>query len=168
MVKHLTSNFFVTVYMVNYLSFSTIHHFLPNHGRILPVLIEKGKIKTHNLQIISLTLCQLCQVTIWLPVSIIKAFIKLCSICSRNEQSPTCEVVHETKLTSEISFSTDSLPAHLVEHETDDLKVVGSIPSRGNFFILLLLAGSCHDLSGNDEMTNYRKTRISKVFVTSA
>ena len=60
-----------------------------------------------------------------------------CSIDSRNEQSPTCEVVHGTKLTSEISFPTDSLLAQLAERGTDDLEVVDSIPGRNNFFILL-------------------------------
>ena len=72
-----------------------------------------------------------------LSVSIIKAFRKSCSIDSRNEQSPTCEVVHQTMLTSEISFITDSLLAQLAEHGTDDLEVVGSILDRDNFFILL-------------------------------
>ena len=84
-------------------------------------------------------------------MSIIKAFIKTCSINSRNEQSPTCEVVHETKLTSEISFKRDCLIAQLAERETDDLKVVDSIPSRDNFLFcssLSMLAGSCHDLAG--------------------
>ena len=76
-------------------------------------------------------------VTILLSVSINKAFIKSCSIDSRNEQSPTCEVVHETKLTSEISFPTDSLLAQLAEHGADYLVVVGSILGRDNFFILL-------------------------------
>ena len=57
---------------------------------------------THNLQIIGLMLCQLCCLCL-LSVSIIKAFKKSCSIDSRNEQSQTCEVVHETKLTSQIS-----------------------------------------------------------------
>ena len=44
-------------------------------------------------------------------------------------ESPTCEVVHETKLTSQISFPTDSLLAQWVEHGPDDLEVVGC----GNF-----------------------------------
>ena len=70
-------------------------------------------------------------------MSIIKAFIRSYSTDSRNEQSPTCEVVHETKLTSEISFPTDSLLAQLAEHGTDDLEVVGSIPGGDNFYILL-------------------------------
>ena len=60
-----------------------------------------------------------------LSVSIIKVFIKSCSIDSRNNQSPKREVVHETKLTSEISFPTDSLLAQSVERLTDDLEVVG-------------------------------------------
>ena len=72
-----------------------------------------------------------------LSVSIIQAFIKSYSIDSRNEQSPTCEVVHETKVTSEFSFPTDSLPAQLAECGTDDLEVVGPILGRDNFFILL-------------------------------
>ena len=67
----------------------------------------------------------------------LKSFIQSYSIDSRNEQSPTCEVVHEAKLTTEISFQSDSLLAQLAECETDDLEVVGSIPSKGNFFILL-------------------------------
>ena len=39
---------------------------------------------------------QLSYVNIQLPAWIFIAFIKSCSIDSRNEQSPTCEVVHET------------------------------------------------------------------------
>ena len=65
------------------------------------------------------------------------AYKKSCSIDSRNEQSPTCEVMHETRLTSEISFPTDALLAQLAECGTDDLEVVGSILGRDNFFILL-------------------------------
>ena len=91
-----------------------------------------------------------------LSVSIIKVFIKSCSIDSRNEQNPTCEVVHETKLTSEISFPTDSLLAQLAEPGTDDLEVVGSIPGRDNFFLFCsspsMQAGFCHNLAGNDEL----------------
>ena len=36
-----------------------------------------------------------------------------------------------------MTHTTDSLQAQLAKHETDDLEVVGSIPSRGKFFILL-------------------------------
>ena len=50
--------------------------------------------------------------------------------------------VHETKLTSEFSFPTDSLLAQLAEHGTDDLEVVGSILGRDNFFILLFFCNA--------------------------
>ena len=70
-----------------------------------------------------------------MPTWIFMAFIKSCSICSRNEQSPICEVMHETKkITSEISCPTDSCLAQLVEHWTDDQEVAGSNPSGGNFW----------------------------------
>ena len=74
-------------------------------------------------------------------MSIIKDFIKSCSIDSRNEQSPKCEMVHETKLTSEISFSTDSFLAQLAEHGTDDQEVMGSTPGGEIFFCSSLNAG---------------------------
>ena len=45
--------------------------------------------------------------------------------------------MEQTKLTSEISFPTDSLLAQLAECATDDLEVVDSIPGREIFFILL-------------------------------
>ena len=51
----------------------------------------------------------------------------------KNEQSPTCEVVHETKLTSEISFPTDSCPAQLSDHWSYYPEVVSSNPTEGNF-----------------------------------
>ena len=66
-------------------------------------------------------------------MGIIKAFIKSCSIDSRNKQSPTCEVVHETKGSYLQTSPTDSLLAQLVEHGTDDLEVVSSNPT-GTFF----------------------------------
>ena len=55
-----------------------------------------SRVGTQDLQVISLMLYQLSWVNIQLPAWIFMAFIKLCSIDSRNEQSPTCEVVHET------------------------------------------------------------------------
>ena len=64
------------------------------------------------------------------------AFIKSCSIDSRNNQSPKCEVVHETKLTSEIFCPTRIMLAQSVEHLSYDLEVQGSIPTGGNFFAL--------------------------------
>ena len=69
--------------------------------------------------------------------------MKSCSIDSRNKRSPTCEVVHETKLTSEISFPVDYLLAQLTERETDDLEVGGSIPVGATFFILLFSVNAC-------------------------
>ena len=44
--------------------------------------------------------------TKWWSVRIIKAFMKPCSNDNRNDQSPKCEVMHETKVTSEISAPT--------------------------------------------------------------
>ena len=55
---------------------------------------------------------------------IIKAFIKLCSIDSRNKQSPTCEVVYETKESWLQKSPTDFSLAQLAEHNTDDQEVV--------------------------------------------
>ena len=66
-------------------------------------------------------------------MAIKKAFIKSCSIDSRNIQSPTCEVVHETKESSLQTSPTDSLLAQLVERGTYDLEVVSSNPTGENF-----------------------------------
>ena len=62
------------------------------------------------------------------------AFVKSCSIDSRNKQSPTCEVVHETKSTSEISCPTDCCLAQLVRHWPEDPEVLVSNPTGGNFW----------------------------------
>ena len=67
-------------------------------------------------------------------VWITNASIKSCSIDSRNEQSP---VVHETKLTSEISFPTHTRLTQPVEHYSDDQEVLGSIPIGDNFWLNL-------------------------------
>ena len=82
--------------------------------------IAPSGIWTHNLQIISLMLCQLNKVTIWLWMWIIKAFITSCSSDSRNKKSPTCKVLHETKESSLQKSPTDSSLAQLAKHETDD------------------------------------------------
>ena len=66
-------------------------------------------------------------------MGITKAFIKSCSIDSRNKQSPTCEVVHETKESSLQKSPTDFCQAQLAEHETDDLEVLSSNTTGGNF-----------------------------------
>ena len=60
------------------------------------------------------------------------------------------------KLTSEISFPTDSLLAQLAEHQTDDVEVVGSIPGGDNFFILLFFFNAAMI---SQEISNYAKTR---------
>ena len=66
-------------------------------------------------------------------------------------------MVRETELTSEIFFPTDSLLAQLAEHGTDDLEVVGSIPGRDNFFILLFSFNAGRIWQ---EILNYAKTRL--------
>ena len=66
-------------------------------------------------------------------MAIKKEFIKSCSIDSRNKQSPTCEMVHETKESSLETSPTDSLLAQLVERGADDLEVVSSNPTGDNF-----------------------------------
>ena len=58
--------------------------------------IAPSGVWNQDLQIISLMLYQLSLGNIQLPAWIFLAFIKLCSTDSRNAQSPTCELVHET------------------------------------------------------------------------
>ena len=54
----------------------------------------------------------------------------------------------------------NSYLAQLAEHETGDPEVVGSIPSRGNFFFVLLRQCWQDPATIWQEMTNYRKTRL--------
>ena len=61
------------------------------------------------------------------------AFIKSCSVDFRNKESPTCEVVHETKESSLQKSLTDSSLAQLAEHETDDQEIMSSNPT-GYYF----------------------------------
>ena len=79
--------------------------------------------------------------------------------------SPTCEVVPEIKLTSEISFPTDSLLAQLAEHGTEDLEVVGSIPGRDNFSFYFSLLLQCWQDPATiwHEISNYGKTRLMQL-----
>ena len=70
----------------------------------------------------------------------------------------------QTKLTSEVSFPTDSLLAQSVEHYTDDLEVVGSIPIRDNFFILLFSVNAGRILPQFSK--NYRKTRLLNLHIS--
>ena len=64
-------------------------------------IFTQGRAKKNSSKIVPLS-----WVHIQLPAWIFMAFIKSCSIDFRNDQSPKCEVVHETKLTSEIFWST--------------------------------------------------------------
>ena len=95
-----------------------------------------------------------------------KVFIKSCSIDSRNKQSPTCEVMHETKESSLQQSTTDSSLAQSVQHSTDDLEVVSSIPSRGNFLFCSspsMLAGFWQDLAENKGIIE----KLEHIFLTS-
>ena len=88
--------------------------------------------------------------------------IKSCSIDSRNDQSPTCEVVHETKLTSEISCPTDSCLAQLVRHWPEDSEDLVSIPNEGNFWLIFFGFSLCKDLS--DNLTETPIVKYSNLF----
>ena len=66
-----------------------------------------------------------------------------------NKQSPTCEVVHETKESSLQKFPTDSSLAQLAEHGTDDREVLSSNPTGGKFLTKFILFFVNLDLSNN-------------------
>ena len=89
----------------------------------------------------------------------IKAFIKSCSIDSRNKQSPTCEVVHKTKESSLQKSPTDSSLAQLAEHGIDDLKGVSSNPTWRQFLTKFILCYVTLDLS--DNLTQMRHISLS-------
>ena len=55
----------------------------------------------------------------------------------------------QTKLTSVISWTTDSCPAQLEEHQSDDQEVVGSNPTGWKFLTKFILFGATLDLSDN-------------------
>ena len=86
------------------------------------------------------------------------AFIKSCSIDSRNERSPTCEVVHETNK----AHFRNLLPVRLVRHWPEDLEVVGSIPTGDNFWWIFFCSSLCKDLS--DNLTETRIVKNSSVY----
>ena len=90
-------------------------------------------------------------------------FIKSCSIDSRNEQSPTYEVVHETKLTSEISCPTDSCLAQLVEHKSEDLEVLVSIPTGSIEFFTIGISVRLSDRSLDWEEQKKIRQKLSPV-----
>ena len=103
--------FFVNV-EENDSSFSVIRYFLPNLGKILPALMEKSKIKycpqwELNPEPPDQSNVLLTQLSHYLVAFVNhQGLCKLCTIDSRKEQSPKCEVGHKPKLTSEISCQT--------------------------------------------------------------
>ena len=77
-----------------------------------------------------------------LIVSDFHILIKPCSIESRNDLSPKSEVVHETKLSLKISYSTHACLKQLDQHQTSKpvtVSVVSSSPTGGNFIVLIHL-----------------------------
>ena len=72
-----------------------------------------------------------------------------CFIVPRNEQSPTCEVVHKTKERLPQTSPTDSLLAQLAEHGTDDLEVCEFKPHWGQILTKFILCCVTLDLSDN-------------------
>ena len=74
-----------------------------------------------------------------LTVSDFLILIKSCSIESRNDPNPKSEVVHETKSSLKISYSTHACLAQLDQHQTCKpviISVVSSNPTGGNFIFL--------------------------------
>ena len=74
-----------------------------------------------------------------LTVSDFQILIRSCSIESRNDPSPKSEVVHETKFSLMISYSTHACLAQLDQHEICKpvmVSVVSSNPTVGNFIFL--------------------------------
>ena len=71
-----------------------------------------------------------------LIVSDFKILIKLCSIESRKDPNPKSEVMHETKLSFKISYSTHVYLAQLDRHQTCKpvmVSVVSLSPTGDNF-----------------------------------
>ena len=70
-------------------------------------------------------------------------------------------MVHETKLTSEISYITDSYLAQLAEHQSDDQVVKGSNPIGRQFLMKLIVLCVTLDLSDN-RISLLFKTRVKR------
>ena len=97
------------------------------------------------------------------------AFIKSCSIDSRNEQSPTWEVVHETNKAHLIPAQQISCLAQLVEHWCHNLEVLVSIPTLGANFDIFFCSSLCKDLSDNLTETPIVKNEwVSSPFITDS
>ena len=77
-----------------------------------------------------------------LKVSDFQILIKSCSIESRNDPSPKSEMVHETKFSLKISYSTHACLAQLDQYQTCNpvmVSVVSSNPTGSNFIFLRYL-----------------------------
>ena len=73
-----------------------------------------------------------------LKVSDFQIIIKSCSIESRNDPSPKSELVHETKFSLKISYSTHACLAQLDQHQTCKpvrVSVVSSNPVEVTLFL---------------------------------
>ena len=74
-----------------------------------------------------------------LTISYFQILIKSCSIEYRNDPSPKSEVVHETKFSLKISYSTHACLTQLDQHQTCKVvmvSVVSSNPTGCNFIFL--------------------------------
>ena len=74
-----------------------------------------------------------------LTVSHFQVLINSCSLESRNDPSPKSEVVHETKFSLNISYSTHACLAQLDQRQTCKpvmVSVVSSNPTGGSFIFL--------------------------------
>ena len=72
-------------------------------------------------------------------ISDFEIIIKSCSIESRKDPSQKSDVVHETKFSLKIFYSTHDSLAHLDEHQTCKpvmVSVVSLSPTGGNFIFL--------------------------------
>ena len=74
-----------------------------------------------------------------MTVSEFQILIKSCFIESRNDPSPKSEVVHETKFSLKISYSTHACLAQMDRHQTCKplIVIVVSLSSTGGNFIFL-------------------------------
>ena len=103
-----------------------------------------------------------------LKVSDFQILIKSCSIESRNDPSPKSEVVHETKFSLKISYSTHAcLPPVMAS-------VVSSNPTGGNFIFLRHLDANfvqkcqkCQICVIYENLDYTNKRRYHRTYITS-
>ena len=84
--------------------------------------------------------------------------IKSCSIESRNDPSPKSEVMHETKFSLRIFYSTHVCLAQLDQHQTCIpvmVSVLSSSPTGGNFIFLRHLKANLANLYKNDRNVRF-------------